>query len=93
VITLDKTETGTRLVVYTQPSCGYSAELKEYLKTHDIQYDEKDITKDRSAYDDLVHKYKVRATPLVVYGEKTVMGFCPGEIQKMIKMTGVGVGK
>ena len=72
------------LKVYTQPSCGYCAELKDYLRKHDIPYEEKDITKDRSAFDDLVHKYKIRATPLIVHGEKTVVGFNPDEIQKMI---------
>ncbi len=72
------------LTIYTQPTCGYCNELKDYLKKHDIQYTEKDITKDRSAFDDLIHKYKIRATPLVVFGEKTVVGFNPDEIQKLI---------
>jgi Glutaredoxin and related proteins len=72
------------LTIYTQPSCGYCKELKDYLNKHNIHYVEKDVTKDRSAFDDLVHKYKIRATPLVVYGEKTVVGFNPDEIQKMI---------
>jgi glutaredoxin-like YruB-family protein len=74
----------TDLTIYTQPSCGYCNELKNYLKKHNIPYQEKDITKDRSAFEDLVHKYKIRATPLIVYGEKTVVGFNPEEIQKMI---------
>jgi glutaredoxin-like YruB-family protein len=72
------------LTIYTQPTCGYCNELKDYLKKHNIRYEEKDITKDRSAFDDLVNKYKIRATPLVVYGEKTVVGFNPDEIQKLL---------
>jgi glutaredoxin-like YruB-family protein len=72
------------LKIYTQPSCGYCRELKDYLKEHNIDYEDRDITKDRSALDELVNKYKVRATPLIVYHEKTLVGFNPDELQKMI---------
>ncbi|HUL62390.1 MAG TPA: glutaredoxin domain-containing protein [Methanocella sp.] len=81
------------LTIYTQPTCGYCAELKDYLKKNNIEYEEKDITKDRSAWDDLVHKYKIRATPLIVMGEKTVVGFNPDEIQKMIGEQQAAVAK
>ncbi len=72
------------LTIYTQPTCGYCSELKDYLKKHNISYEEKDITKDRSAWDDLVNKYKIRATPLIVRGDKVTVGFNPDEIQKML---------
>lgn len=72
------------LKIYTQPSCGYCNELKDYLNKHNIAYEDKDITKDRSAFEELVNKYKVRATPLIVYGDKTLIGFNPDELQKMI---------
>lgn len=70
--------------IYTQPSCGYCNQLKEYLQKHNIQFEDKDITKDRSAMDELIHKYKVRATPLLVYGDKTIVGFNPDEINKVL---------
>jgi glutaredoxin-like YruB-family protein len=72
------------LIIYTQPTCGYCQELKDYLKKNNIEYQEKDITKDRAAWDELVNKYKARATPLVVYGEKSMLGFNPDDLQKMI---------
>jgi glutaredoxin-like YruB-family protein len=72
------------LIVYTQPSCGYCQELKDYLKKNSIDFEEKDITKDRAAWDELVNKYKARATPLAVYGEKTLLGFNPDELKKLI---------
>ena len=72
------------LTIYTQPSCGYCSELKDYLKKHNIDYEEKDITKDRSAFEDLVNKYKIRATPLIVRGQSVIVGFNPDEIQKML---------
>jgi glutaredoxin len=75
--------TETELVVYTQPSCTYSDELKKWLRQHKIKYTEKDITKDRQAWDELIQR-GVRATPLTVYGDKKVAGFQPEEIEKMM---------
>jgi glutaredoxin-like YruB-family protein len=73
------------LIIYTQPSCGYCQELKEYLHKNNIEFQEKDITKDRAAWDELVNKYKARATPLVVYGDKTMLGFNPEELNKLME--------
>jgi len=73
------------LIIYTQPSCGYCQELKDYLGNNKIPFEEKDITKDKVAWDDLVNKYKARATPLVVYGEKTMLGFNPDELKKILE--------
>ena len=72
------------LKIYTQPTCGYCNELKDYLKKHNIPFDDKDITKDRSALDELINKYKVRATPLIVYHEHTLIGFNPDDLQKLL---------
>jgi glutaredoxin-like YruB-family protein len=72
------------LIIYTQPSCGYCQELKDYLKKNNIDYEEKDITKDKAAWDELVNKYKARATPLVVYGDKSMLGFSPDDLNKLL---------
>jgi glutaredoxin-like protein NrdH len=73
------------LIIYTQPSCGYCQELKDYLSNNKIPFEERDITKDKAAWDDLVNKYKARATPLVVYGEKTMLGYNPDELKKILE--------
>lgn len=72
------------LVIYTQPNCSYCHEVKEFLNKNNIPFEEKDITKDRAAWDELVNKYKARATPLVVYGDKTLLGFNPDELRKLL---------
>lgn len=78
------------LKIFTQPGCGYCTELKAYLNKHNIPFEDKDITKDKGARDELLNKYKVRATPLIVYGEKTLIGFKPDELEKMIGKAGQG---
>lgn len=72
------------LIVYTQPTCTYSKELIKWLKKEGIQYEERDITKDHQWWDEL-HAHNVRATPLIVNGKKTALGFNPDLIKKLIE--------
>lgn len=72
------------VIIYTQPACGYCNQLKDHLRKRNIPFEDKDITRDRAAMDELVHKYRVRATPLLVYGEKTIIGFNPDEVDRLL---------
>lgn len=72
------------VTIYTQPTCGYSRQLKEWLKANGIQYIEKDVTSDREAWDELADLHKAHATPLIVLGAKKHLGFNPEELKKMI---------
>lgn len=72
--------------IYVQPTCEPSNALIKFLDDRKIKYEKMDITKDRQAWDDLVNKYKCRATPLFVYGEKTILGFNDDEILRLIGM-------
>jgi glutaredoxin-like YruB-family protein len=74
----------TELKVYTTPTCEFCAALKEYLRKNNIQFTEKDITTDKEARDEMVKKYKVRSVPLIVYGDETMTGFDPVELEKML---------
>jgi arsenate reductase-like glutaredoxin family protein len=71
--------------IYIQPTCKPSNELIEFLNARNISYKKMDITLDRQAFDDLIIKYKCRATPLFVYGEKTILGFNEDEILKILR--------
>ena len=72
------------VTIYTQPNCGYCNELKDYLKKHGVEFVEKDITKDRAAWNELVNVHKVRATPLLVHGDKKLLGFNPDELDALL---------
>lgn len=72
------------ITIYTQSTCSYCNELKDYLKKRNIEYVEKDISKDKEAWNELVNKYKARATPLLIYGDKQLLGFNPDELDAIL---------
>lgn len=73
------------MTIYTQSTCGYCEELKTYLKKRNIEFIEKNISKDKEAWNELVNKYKSRATPLIVYGDKQLLGFNPEDLDALFK--------
>ena len=81
------------VTIYTQPSCGYCNQLKEYLQKHNVKFEDKDITKDRSAWDELINKHKIRATPVLVYGDKKIIGFNPEDVDRALGLDPSGVAE
>jgi glutaredoxin len=71
------------LIVYTQPECRYSQELKKWLHDHKVPFTEKDITKDHDAWDELA-RMNVKWTPVTVMGDTRVNGFNIEEIRKLV---------
>jgi glutaredoxin-like YruB-family protein len=64
-----------KATVYTQPDCPTCTVVKAFLKEYKVEYDEKDIKKDKRARNELIKKYQSYSTPTVVVGEEVVTGF------------------
>lgn len=74
----------TRLMVYSQPTCPACNELKEYLKKKDVDFEDRDVTTDRQALDEMIKVHKVRVTPLLIAGDKKIIGFDPAEVDRLL---------
>ena len=73
-----------RIRIYSQPTCPACKQLKDYLKSKDVEFDDLDVTADSAAMEELVRVHKVRVTPLTVAGERKVVGFDPVAIDKLL---------
>ncbi len=49
--------------------------MKAYLSGRGIEFEDRDVSADERALQDLVYKYQSRATPTVVIGEEVIIGF------------------
>ena len=49
--------------------------MKAYLSARGIEFEDRDVSRDERAIEDLVYKYKSRATPTVVIGDEVILGF------------------
>jgi glutaredoxin-like YruB-family protein len=71
--------------IFSQPTCPACNELKEYLKSRGIPFTDYDILSDDKALHEMLNVHKVRVTPLVVIGEKKLIGFDPEELEKALQ--------
>ena len=70
--------------VFSQPTCPACNDLKDYLKKKGVEFEDMDITASKDAFNELTKVYKVRVTPLLVVGEKKLIGFDPAEVDKLL---------
>ncbi len=61
------------VTVYTQARCGYSGQLKDFLKRNHIEYTEKDVS-DRKHFDELM-ELKGQGVPFTLIYNKPYAGF------------------
>ncbi|HMK48122.1 MAG TPA: glutaredoxin domain-containing protein [Methanocella sp.] len=77
-----------KIKVYSQPTCSACNEMKEYLKKRGVEFDEIDITTNREALNEMIKVHKVRVTPLLIMGDRKLVGFDPVAIDKLLEEGG-----
>ncbi len=74
----------TSIRVFSQPTCPACNELKDYLKKKGVAFEDLDVTSNRAALDEMIKVHKVRVTPLLLAGDKKIIGFDPVEVDKLL---------
>jgi glutaredoxin len=62
----------------------FCGRVKEYLSQRQIQFDDRDITKDPSAISEL-EKLGFMTTPVTVVGDKVIVGFDVAKLDEALK--------
>jgi len=72
-----------KVVIFTQPDCPPCFVLKAFLEGMGVDYEERDVTQDQSAVEEL-QRYGSHSTPTVVIGEQVLVGFNPTQLDKIL---------
>jgi glutaredoxin-like YruB-family protein len=76
--------------IYTQPTCPACHSAKAYLDQKGVPYQDIDITKDHEALHAMIHLSGVRATPVLVIGDRVLTGEPdPAAIDEALKAAGL----
>jgi monothiol glutaredoxin len=54
-----------KIVAYLKPVCGWSAGVREVLRKHDLEFEDKDIINNRTNYQEMVAKSGQPLSPCV----------------------------
>lgn len=63
------------IIIYTTPTCGFCHMAKEYFKSKDLNYEEKDVTTDAQAYHEILEKSGQLGVPVIDINGSIIVGF------------------
>jgi len=72
--------------VFSTPSCPYCVTLKEFLKEHNVVFEDIDVSQDNKAADEMVEKSGQMGVPVVDIDGQIVVGFDRGKIIKLLNI-------
>lgn len=75
-----------KIIVYSTPACPYCLTLKEFLKQHNIEFEEIDVSKDKKAREEMIKKSGQMGVPVVEIDGEIVVGFDKEKISKLLKI-------
>ncbi len=75
-----------KVVIYTTPECVYCKMTKEFFKENNVVYEEKDVSIDEKARDEMVEKSGQLGVPVIDVDGKIVVGFDKAAIKELLKL-------
>ncbi len=79
-----------KVTIYTTPVCVYCKMAKEFFKSHNITYEEKDVAADEKARDEMVHKSGQLNVPVIDINGKIIVGFDEAQISDLLGISAEG---
>ncbi|MDQ2084951.1 Uxx-star family glutaredoxin-like (seleno)protein [Herbivorax sp. ANBcel31] len=70
--------------IYSTPTCPYCIQVKKYLESKNVQFQEFDVSKDRDAASEMINKSGQRGVPVIDVGGEIIIGFDKGKIDSLI---------
>jgi len=72
--------------VFTTPSCAYCFTLKEFLKEHNIKFEEIDVSQDKKARKEMIKKSGQLEVPVAEIDGQVIVGFNKEKICKILNI-------
>jgi len=72
--------------IYSTPSCPYCQTLKEFLKKHNIEFEDIDVSKDQKALEEMIKKSGQMGVPVLDIDGQIVVGFDKEKICKLLNI-------
>ena len=70
--------------VYTTATCTYCRQVKDFLRDRGVRFTEYDIARDTRKGEEMMHKSRQAAVPVIDYNGSIVVGFDRGRLEQLI---------
>ena len=75
-----------KVTIYTTPTCVYCKMTKDFFKENNIAYEEKDVSTDAAARDEMVAKSNQMGVPVIDIDGELIIGFNKERILKLLNI-------
>ena len=72
--------------VYSTKLCSYCLSLKQFLKEHNIKFEDIDVTEDQKVQEEMIGKSGQMGVPVVEIDGQIIVGFDKEKICKLLKI-------
>ena len=72
--------------VYTTPICTYCYTLKQFLKEHNVFFEEIDVSQDEKARDYIIEKSGQMEVPVMEIDGQVIIGFDKKKISELLEI-------
>ncbi len=81
-------ENKPKIRVFSTKLCPYCNTLKAFLKMHNVEFDDIDVSIDEAAFHEMVEKSGQLGVPVVEIDNQIVVGFNKPKISQLLKLDG-----
>lgn len=75
-----------RVKLYSMPICPYCDQVKEFLREHNIEFEEVDVQADEAAAKEMIQKSGQAAVPVIDVEGKIIVGFDHEKLSKVLDL-------
>lgn len=75
-----------KVVVYSTPTCVYCRMAKDYFKEHNVEFEEKDVTMDMDAQEEMIEKSGQMGVPVITIDSEMIIGFDQKRIAELLNI-------
>ena len=75
-----------KVKVFSTPTCPYCVTLKQFLKEHNIEFDDVNVAEDAVAREEMIEKTRQMGVPVIDIDGKIVVGFDREKISNLLNI-------
>jgi len=72
--------------LFSTPACPYCYTLKEWLREHQVEFEDIDVSKDAQAREEMIEKSKQMGVPVIEIDGEFIVGFDKAKICQLLKL-------
>ena len=76
-----------KIKIYSTPTCVYCETLKIFLKEHNIEFEEIDVSRDKKAQEEMIKKSGQMGVPVLEINGEIIVGFDKKRISQLLNIT------